>query len=149
MKGIKIVWPLNMLPYKKEEATKILETKFGWGNYNNKHYEDVFTRFYEGWWLPKKFDYDKRRCYYSSLILTGQMSRDEALHELTSPPYNETTAKEDIVYICNKLGITEIELNNFYKLQNTTYRNYNNNYYMIRFAVQLARLFNIEKRNLR
>jgi len=79
---MKVVKPLDYVPYDKEEVLKFLESEFGWEAYKNKHYENVFTRFYEGYYLPVKFNYDKRKCYLSSLILSGQMTRDEALEEL-------------------------------------------------------------------
>ena len=79
MKGVRVVKPLNYVPYIKEEAMQELVDRFGWQRYAHKHYESRFTRFYEGYWLPTKFGYDKRRAHFSSLILTGQMTRDEAL----------------------------------------------------------------------
>ncbi len=79
VKGVRVVKPLNYVPYIKEEAMQLLVDRFGWQRYAHKHYESRFTRFYEGYWLPTKFGYDKRRAHFSSLILTGQMTRDEAL----------------------------------------------------------------------
>lgn len=76
-KGMKIVQPLNLIPYIKEDVIKELHDRFGWERYKNKHFESIFTRFYEGYWLPKKFEFDKRRAHFSSLILTGQMKREE------------------------------------------------------------------------
>lgn len=149
LKGIKVVKPLNYVKYDKEEATKLLEVKFGWETYANKHFEDRFTRFYEGWWLPRKFGYDKRRCYDSSLILTGQMTRDEALEDLKRQPYDEETAMEDKRYICKRLEITEQQLDEFFKLPNKTFRDYKNNHWLISRAIKLAMLLGIEKRNFR
>ncbi len=79
VKGVQVVKPLNYVPFHKEAAMQELVDKFGWQRYAHKHYESRFTRFYEGYWLPTKFGYDKRRAHFSSLILTGQMTRDEAL----------------------------------------------------------------------
>ncbi len=83
---MKIVKPLNFIPYKKEEAKALLMAKFDWQPYTNKHFESIFTRFYEGYWLVKKFGYDKRRAHFSSLILTGQMTREEASQEAQRIP---------------------------------------------------------------
>lgn len=127
----------------------LLSDRFGWEQYANKHYEDRFTRFYEGWWLPRKFGYDKRRCYFSSLILTGQMTRDEALKEIAEQPYDEGIAQEDMEFICDKLGITTIELMEFFRLPNKTFRDYKNSFGMINKAIKLAMLLGIEKRNFR
>jgi len=148
-KGIQVVKPLNYVDYKKEEATKLLEKEFGWETYANKHFEDRFTRFYEGWWLPNKFGYDKRRCYDSSLILTGQMTREEALRDLEQQPYDKAIAMEDKKYICEHLGISEEQMDDFFALPNKTFRDYRNSFTMINKAIKLAMVLGIEKRNFR
>lgn len=148
-KGIQVIKPLNYVDYRKEAATKLLEKEFGWETYANKHFEDRFTRFYEGWWLPRKFGYDKRRCYDSSLILTGQMSRDEALKDIEQQPYDENIAMEDKKYICDRLGITEKQMDEFFALPNKTFRDYKNSYWIINKAIKLAMAVGIEKRNFR
>ena len=148
-KGIQVIKPLNYVDYKKEEATKLLEEKFGWETYANKHFEDRFTRFYEGWWLPEKFGYDKRRCYDSSLILTGQMTREEALKDMEHQPYDEKTAMEDKKFICNKLEISEDQMDEFFALPNKTFRDYKNSFWLINKAIRLAMAVGVEKRNFR
>lgn len=148
-KGIQVIKPLNFVDYRKEEATKLLEKEFGWETYANKHFEDRFTRFYEGWWLPRKFGYDKRRCYDSSLILTGQMTREEALKDIEQQPYDEAIAMEDKKYICDRLGITEKQMDEFFALPNKTFRDYKNSYWIINKAIKLAMAVGIEKRNFR
>ena len=82
IKGVRIVKPLNEVAFQKEAAMQELVDKFGWQKYAHKHYESRFTRFYEGYWLPTKFGYDKRRAHFSSLILTGQLSREDALEQI-------------------------------------------------------------------
>ena len=149
IKGIKIIKPLNYVDYHKDDATKLLSEKFKWEQYANKHYEDRFTRFYEGWWLPRKFGYDKRRCYFSSLILTGQMTREEALLELERQPYDEKIAKEDMEFICEKLRITQEQLDEFFRLPNKTFRDYKNSFALINKAIRLAKILGVEKRNFR
>lgn len=148
-KGIKVIKPLNFIEYEKNTATKLLEEKFGWETYKNKHFEDRFTRFYEGWWLPRKFGYDKRRCYDSSLILSGQMSRAEAMNDLAQQPYDETIAMEDKKYICNRLGITEKQMDEYFNLPNKTFRDYKNSFWIINKAIKIAMALGIEKRNFR
>jgi N-acetyl sugar amidotransferase len=76
VKGMKVVHLLNMIDYKKESAISELKDKLNWVEYENKHYENIFTRFFEGYWLPKKFGFDKRRVYLSNLVINGQMTRD-------------------------------------------------------------------------
>jgi imidazole glycerol phosphate synthase glutamine amidotransferase subunit len=89
VKGVRVVKPLNYVPYFKEAAMQELVDRFGWQRYAHKHYESRFTRFYEGYWLPAKFGYDKRRAHFSSLILTGQMTREEALRRIAIPAYTD------------------------------------------------------------
>jgi N-acetyl sugar amidotransferase len=149
IKGMKFVRPLNMLLYEKDKALARLEEKFGWEKYVNKHYENIFTRFYEGYWLPKKFGYDKRKAYLSSLILTEQMSRQEALDILKQDPYDETEALKDLEYIANKLKLTKEEFINLMNGENKTYRDYKNSAWLIRKAVKLAKVVGVEKRNFR
>ena len=110
IRGMKVVKPLDYVPYVQEEALQLLEREFGYQRYKNKHYENIFTRWYEGYYLPEKFGYDKRRCYYSSLILTGQMTRDEAISQIANPPYSEKQGQEDKEYIAKKIGISIEEM---------------------------------------
>lgn len=149
MKGLKIIHPLNMIEYNKKKAMEVLQKEIGWEAYANKHYEDIFTRFYEGYWLPKKFGYDKRKCYYSSEILTGQMTRVDALKQLDEQPYDEKIAKEDMDYISKKLGITVDEFEDIMTQPNKTYRDYKNSARKIKFAIKIAKIVGKEKRNFR
>lgn len=144
IRGMKIVQPLNLIPYKKEDAISCLED---WQRYANKHFESTFTRFYEGYWLVKKFGYDKRKAHFSSLILTGQMTREEALQKLAEPPYDENLAMEDLEYVAKKLGLTkDIEMMN---CENKTYRDYKSNYLLIEAAIKFAIKVGYEKRQFR
>lgn len=149
LKGIRIVKILDLIPYYKKDAIEELQKEFDWVPYQNKHFECIFTRFYEGYWLPKKFGYDKRRAHFSSLILTGQLSREEALKTLETPPYSEETAMEDMQYICNEMGISVEEFLNLMNAENKTYKDYKNGFKYIYAARNLAKLVGIEKRNIR
>lgn len=149
IKGMKIVQPLNLIPYEKEEAIRELHEKFGWERYNNKHFENVFTRFYEGYWLPNKFGYDKRRAHFSSLIVTGQLTREEALELLKEPPYPVEEAMQDMGFIAGKLGITKDKLEEIMNGENKTYRDYKSEILWIGLAINLAKLLGMEKRNFR
>ena len=124
IKGIKSVRPLNYLPYIKQDAMNLLINKFGWQPYPQKHFESRFTRFYESYWLPTRFGYDVRRVQYSSLILTGQMDRQEALKKLNHSPYDESTISYDLEYVANKLGISVAELNSYLYLPRRSYLDY-------------------------
>lgn len=149
IKGMKVVKPLDLIPYTKADAIATLQKEFGWEPYANKHFESVFTRFYEGYWLIKKFGYDKRRCHFSSLILTGQLKRDEALEILKKPPYDEKQAMEDLEYVAKKMGLTKNEFLDLMKQKNKTYKDYKNMSGLISLAVKAARLFGMEKRQYR
>lgn len=124
LKGIKVVRPLNFVPYIKQDAIRLLVEKFAWQPYPQKHFESRFTRFYESYWLPKKFGYDTRRVQFSSLILTGQMTRKEALEKLTSLPYDEMAIAQDFEYIATKLGISVAELQSYMDAPNKSYKDY-------------------------
>lgn len=149
IKGMKRVAPLDFIHYDKNAVEKELNEKFGWQKYENKHYENIFTRFYEGYYLPRKFGYDKRKCYFSNLILTGQMTREEALAKLAENPYDEETMQEDMEYIAEKLGITKNEFKEIINGENKTYKDYKNSLGIIKMAIMMARLLGIEKRNFR
>ena len=109
--GLKIAKILNLVPYTRKEAIEELTAEFGWRYYGGKHYESRWTRYFQGWWLPVKFGYDKRLAHLSSLILSGQISREGALEELTKDHYPESTRREDQIFINKKLGFTEKEFN--------------------------------------
>lgn len=96
---------LQTFLYNKFEAKKILIKQFGWIDYGGKHYESVFTRFYQGYFLPVKFGIDKRKAHLSTLIAAGQMDRETAIEELKKPTYNPLLQQEDIEYVCKKWGI--------------------------------------------
>jgi N-acetyl sugar amidotransferase len=124
VRRIKTVRPLNYVPYVKQDAMRLLIDKFGWQPYPQKHFESRFTRFYESYWLPKRFGYEVRRVQYSSLILTGQMTREEAIEKLKQSSFDESTIAYDLEYVANKLGISVNELNGFMALPKRTYRDY-------------------------
>jgi N-acetyl sugar amidotransferase len=109
IRGIGIYDPLDLIDYSKAMAKQVVIDKLGWRDYGGKHYESTFTRFYQGYILPKKFGIDKRRAHLSNLILTGEITRDEALAELQRPPYDEDTQAEDYAYVAKKLGFAEEE----------------------------------------
>ena len=124
VKGITVVKPLDYVPYFKEEAMQLLVDRFGWQRYPQKHFESRFTRFYESYWLPKKFGYDTRRVQYSSLILTKQMTREEALENLSHPAYDEETIAHEFEYVATKLGISIEELQAYMDAPNKSYKDY-------------------------
>jgi len=103
----KIKWIpfLDYTEYNKEAVLIELEAKYGYKRYPYKHYESIFTRFYQGYILPRKFHIDKRRLHLSTLIASGQMTRDEALKKVDGIPYpSHTELEEDISYFLKKWG---------------------------------------------
>ena len=124
VKRIKVVRPLNSFAYNKAVAAKLLQDEFDWQPYPQKHFESRFTRFYEGFWLPKRFGYDTRRVQYSSLILTGQMTRDEAVAQLQRPAYAELDVDEEMRFVAKKLEITVTELQSYLDAPRRTFRDY-------------------------
>jgi len=124
VKGIRVVKPLNHVHYIKEDAMNELVEKYGWQKYAHKHYESRFTRFYEGYWLPKKFGFDTRKVQFSSLIVTGQMTREEALEKLKTPALDDATVRQEFEYVANKLGISTDELQGYMDAPNKTYKDY-------------------------
>lgn len=149
IKGMKRVAPLDYIDYDKTKVENELKEKFDWQKYENKHYENIFTRFYEGYYLPVKFGYDKRKCYFSNLILTGQMTREEAIFKLNEKPYEEQLMREDMKYIAEKLEISVEEFETIIAGENKNYSDYQNSLKSIEWSIKMAKLFGVEKRNFR
>jgi N-acetyl sugar amidotransferase len=144
IRGIKVVRPLNLMPYVKAEAMKLLIDKFGWQPYPQKHFESRYTKFVEGYWLPKRFGYDTRKVQYSALILTGQMSRDEALQRLQTPVYTEESVARDFEYVATKLGITTDELRGYLNLPLKSHRDYKTQEWLILFGARVFKALGLE-----
>ncbi len=149
VKGIRVVKPLNEVPFHKEEAMQELVDKYGWQKYAHKHYESRFTRFYEGYWLPTKFGYDKRRAHFSSLILTGQLSRADALERIAKPAYNEENLAEDFEYIATKLDLSVAELKQIMAGTNKTYKDYRNAMSLIELGTKVLRAVGVQRAIIR
>ncbi len=145
VKGIKVYRPLDYLKYDKEEATQFLVDNFGYQRYAQKHFESRFTKFYESYWLPEKFGFDTRKVQYSSLILTGQMTREEALEKLSSPAYDKDQIDHDFEYIANKLDITAEELRACFEMPNKTYKDYKNQQAIYDVGAKVLRALGLEK----
>ncbi len=124
--GVKVFKPLNFMTYVKQEAMQFMEREYGWKPYPQKHFESRFTRFFEGYWLPTRFGFDMRRVDLSSLILTGQMTRNEALAKLEHPPYDPEMIQQDFNYIATKLGINANELSVYHAMPKKFYWDYRN-----------------------
>lgn len=126
IKGMTVTRPLNFMPYNKVMALEVLKEKIGYKEYGRKHGESRFTKFFQNYFLPQKFGYDKRLPHFSSLILSGQMTRDDALDELKCPLYDENELREDKSYIAKKLGISVSDLDEFARSEGIHYSDYHN-----------------------
>ena len=116
------------MDYNKEEAKRFLQENYGWRDYGGKHYESFYTKFYQTYILPVKFGYDKRRMHLSSLIVAGQMSREEALKTLEELPYDEKTIERDIEYFTEKMQISREEFDRIMKEKPLSYWDYPNDH---------------------
>jgi hypothetical protein len=147
--GMKVHHPLNMVSYVKKDAEHELERRFGWQRFQHKHHESRFTRFYEDYWLPRRFGFDKRRAHFSSLIMTGQMSRDEALGRIASPEMDDHFHKQEFEYVAHKLGLTTDELQTLFDMPKKTFRDYKNKRDLIGIGATIMRKLGLEKRFFR
>ena len=147
--GMKVHHPLNLVPFVKKDAEDELERLFGWQRFQHKHHESRFTRFYEDYWLPRKFGFHKRRAHFSSLIMTGQMTRDAALERIAKPEMDEHFLKQEFEYVAHKLDLTVDELQQIFDAPNKTYRDYKNKRWLIGFGANAMRWLGLEKRYFR
>lgn len=147
--GMKVYHPLNLVPYFKKDAEDELERLFGWKRFQHKHHESRFTRFYEDYWLPRRFGYEKRRAHFSSLIVTGQMTRESALDRLSKPEMDEHFLTQEFEYVAHKLGISVLELQEMFDAPKKTYQDYKNKRWIINGGANLMRLLGMEKRFFR
>lgn len=147
--GMEVFKPLNLIPYIKTEVEELLSTKFGWESFQHKHHESRFTRFFEDYWLPRKFGFEKRRAHFSSLILTGQMTREEALDRVSRPELSQEFLRKEFEYVAEKLDFTVEELELIFKGENKTFHDYKNKRALIGIGAQTMRKLGLEKRLFR
>lgn len=137
-RGVRTVSILNYIDYDKAEAMRVLTEELGWQYYGGKHHESVYTRFYQGYVLPKKFGIDKRYGHFSDLINAGQISREEALQQMKNPPYPEAQQQEDLVYVSKKLGLRGSAFDEVMSLPVKSFRDYRNSFTIVNFLKLLA-----------
>lgn len=145
VRGIKTVHLLNYIPITKKEMEDILHKEYGYTLYKQKHFEDMLTKFLEGWWLPTRFGYDIRIAWLSSLIITGQMTRSEALAILENPPLSEEESKELFSSVAKKLKISEEELMAYHDMP-ITYQKYKSNAWAFKIGIKLYTFLGLDKR---
>ena len=143
--GVKTLNPLNLIPITRQEMIDTLSKEYDYEPYGQKHFEDLLTKFLEGYWSPIRFGHDIRRAQLSSLIITGQISRDEGLEILQSPPLSEEVSKDLFAEIANRLEISEEKLKQFQELPKCT-EHFKSQVWMYKIGLRLYELLGIEKR---
>jgi N-acetyl sugar amidotransferase len=137
LKRIQVVPFLDYFDYNKEEAVKLIESELGWRNYGGKHYESIYTRFFQGYIMPVKFNIDKRKAHLSTLICSDQITREEALEELKKPIYPQELFEQDKVFVLKKLGLSNEDFDRIMTSPIRTFRDYPNSsdYFLFRSKV--------------
>ncbi len=143
--GVKTIKPLNLVPFTREEMTKTLVDEYGYIPYGQKHFEDLITKFLEGWWMPTRFGHDIRRAQLSSLVVTGQMTREEALKILEQPPLTEEESKELFAEVARKLEISEEELMSYHDMPECTTK-FKGQTWLYNTGIRVYEILGIEKR---
>lgn len=138
LRRIRLVSILNYIDYDKTEAMRLLEDKLGWVYYGGKHYESIYTRFYQAYLLPRKFDIDKRKAHYSSLICSGQMKRARAIELMNEPVYEERLLQEDREYAIKKLGLSQETFDTIMSAPNKSFMEYRTSRAVFEFAKKLV-----------
>lgn len=139
VKKIRFIPILNYGQYSKKNAIKEMQARFGWRPYPNKHGESIFTRFYQDYYLPAKFGYDKRKAHYSNLIVSGEMTRTEALELMQKPLYGEQELEQELDYVCKKLQITRKQLQQSIEGASSNHLDYPNNRWMFSLDNPISR----------
>jgi N-acetyl sugar amidotransferase len=145
LKGIKTVKPLNLVEFTRASMIEVLQKEYGYVPYGQKHFEDLITKFLEGWWQPTRFGHDIRRAQLSSLVVTGQISREEALKILEQPPLSEEESKELFSEVASRLEISEEELKKYHDMPQCTDK-FKSQEKLYNFGIRLYEKLGLEKR---
>lgn len=132
---------LNYIDYEKEAAKEMLLREIGWRDYGGKHYESVWTRFFQGYYLPQKFGYDKRRAHLSTLICSGQISRQHALGEMGKTHYPEILLRQDIDFVLKKFRLTQREFDKIMTAPMREARDYPSHYFLFHTLQRYKNVF--------
>ena len=137
---VNVFKPLNYINYLKSDAIQELNSIYGWKPYPQKHFESRFTRFYEGYWLTKRFNYDMRRVELSSMILSEQISRSEALEILKNPSLENKIVEDEFNYVATKLDISVEELEKYLRMPKKYYWDYKNNKKLLKLGESFLKI---------
>lgn len=141
LRGIRQVPFLNYIDYKKDEAKGMLAREIGWRDYGGKHYEAVWTRFFQGYYLPAKFGYDKRRAHLSTMICSGQISREEALREMEKPVYPPDLLRADMQFVMKKFGWNQDQFDSIVKAPLRVASEYPSHYFLFHTLRRFKNVF--------
>lgn len=145
IKGVKTLTLLNYVPLTKEQMTDTLVNEYGLAVYRQKHFENLLTKFIDGWWLPTRFGYDIRRAQLSSLVITGQMTREEALEILKTPPLTDEEAAALFSEVARRLDISEEALTRLYTMPHIR-RKYRSQNLAFALGIRLYALLGLDRR---
>ena len=141
-RGVKWISILNYFDYQKSEAIKELENRVGWREYGGKHYESIYTRFYQGYILKEKFGFDKKRVHLANLVLSKDISRESALEQIANEDYIGTqTFYTDMTFVLKKYGISQKEFDEIMHLQPQTHYDYPNNRILLEKSPKIFSIF--------
>ena len=143
--GVKTVKPLNLVPFTKQEMIDTMAKEYGYVAYGQKHFEDLLTKFLEGWWNPTRFGFETRRAQLSSLVMTGQVKREDALKILSQPPLSEEDAKDLFKQVAAKLQVSEEQLMEWHDMPKCTEK-FKSQKSFYNFGIKLYYWLGIEKR---
>lgn len=143
--GVKTIKPLNLVPFTRQEMMDTLVNEYDYIPYGQKHFEDLLTKFLEGWWMPTRFGHDIRRAQLSSLVITGQMTRDEALEILEQPSITDDEAKMLFSEVARRLNISEEELMSYHDMPECTEK-FKSQEWLYNKGIKLYEKLGIEKR---
>jgi N-acetyl sugar amidotransferase len=135
----KILRPLNLVPYHREEAIEVLKRNYGWKDYGPKHNESRFTRFFQNYFLPSRFGFDKRKAHYSSLILSGSMTRAQAVEHLSRPAWDVATIHSEGEFVAKKLGMSYQDLSDHVKAPLKSHLDYKNHLWKLSLLQKLSK----------
>lgn len=143
---VQLISILDFYPYNKAEAKVLITEKFDWRDYGGKHYESIFTRFYQAYILPKKFGIDKRKSHLSTLICSGQITREEAIVELKKPTYPDLNLeKSDYNFVLKKLGFSKEEFENYMMSPPISHMDYKSINHILFLLVRIKRIILLKK----
>lgn len=143
--GVKTIKPLNLVPITKKRMMDVLKKEYDYEPYEQKHFEDLLTKFLEGYWQPTRFGHDMRRPQLSSLVVTNQMTRDEALHILNNQPLTKNESEELFKQVAGRLDITDEELDQYFNLPECK-ETFNSQEAIYNAGIKVYELLGIEKR---